>query len=73
MRPSNEVVHEVLSQGALEIHIGKLLAIQIYLIKYSMVSNNSAGWNKSAGWHCIQKLIILQDGIILQVELFQKR
>ena len=30
-----------------------------WLEKYSMVSNNPAGWNKSAGWHFFQNLIIL--------------
>ena len=31
MRPFNEVLHEVLSQGVSEIQVVKLLAIQVYL------------------------------------------
>ena len=33
MRLFNKVLHEVLSQGASEIYVVKLLAIQVYLLK----------------------------------------
>ena len=49
-----------------------ILATFTHLILYSMVSNNRAGWNKRVGGQNCQKLIIVQDGIIVQAGHFLK-
>ena len=41
-------------------------------MKYFKLSNNRAGWNKRAGWNFPPKLIIMQDGIKVQVGISTK-